>query len=402
MADQHKVAGNAAFKEGRYDQAAQHFTAAIKLDPNSAVLYSNRSGAHTSLGNYTDALADSERVVGLSPEWAKGYSRKAAALYGLGRCVSRNREALATLSPTEISCMPLRRYADSVAAFESGLRLDPSNAQMAQALTDVSAKLAAARDLYDAAAAGDLASVRRALQARTHPDGYAAEDGSTALIAAARGNAAEVVRDLLAAGARPASRTRGGETALGVAKKVGHEAVARLLPPEDKPPFGALFGAAAKLAGGVSAAARELAEKKILPSAMQLGAGAELRRSGVSPAGALGLAAAAAPAGVGVHDDERRARAEVERAEAEEAAEKRAIESSLQTRAEEERRAVAAETLRAEHEVLYVVDRIPPSSNWLRLTSSLTLNPTRARVNPQCTTSPRPPFCLSYTIKYWS
>lgn len=97
--DQHKVAGNAAFKEGRYDQAAQHFTAAIKLDANNAVLYSNRSGAYTSLGNYTDALADAERVVALQPEWAKGYSRKAASLYGLGRCVRACVPTVTCVSP---------------------------------------------------------------------------------------------------------------------------------------------------------------------------------------------------------------------------------------------------------------------------------------------------------------
>jgi len=85
MAEGHKEAGNAAFKEGRYEQAAHHFSAAIKLDPHNAVLFSNRSGAYTSLGSYTEALADAERVVALQPEWAKGYSRKAAALYGLGR-----------------------------------------------------------------------------------------------------------------------------------------------------------------------------------------------------------------------------------------------------------------------------------------------------------------------------
>ena len=42
MADAHKAAGNESFKEGRYAEAAQHFTAAIDLDPGNAVLRSNR------------------------------------------------------------------------------------------------------------------------------------------------------------------------------------------------------------------------------------------------------------------------------------------------------------------------------------------------------------------------
>jgi len=147
MADAHKAAGNESFKEGRYAEAAQHFTAAIDLDPGNAVLRSNRSGAFASLGRYADALADAEEAVALQPDWSKGYSRMAAALYGLGR------------------------YAESADTFQRGLQVDPSNAQMTQALQDVSAKLAAAQALHEAAAAGDAQAVGATLQSRVHPEG---------------------------------------------------------------------------------------------------------------------------------------------------------------------------------------------------------------------------------------
>ncbi len=38
--------GNAAFSAGNYEEAIQHFTAAIEKDPSNHVLYSNRSASH--------------------------------------------------------------------------------------------------------------------------------------------------------------------------------------------------------------------------------------------------------------------------------------------------------------------------------------------------------------------
>ena len=103
MSDDHKAAGNAAFKEGRFNEAATHFTAAIAADPSNAVLFSNRSGARVAPRASEEALADAERATALRPDWAKGFSRKGAALYGLGR------------------------YAEAIATFEAGLRAEVSS-----------------------------------------------------------------------------------------------------------------------------------------------------------------------------------------------------------------------------------------------------------------------------------
>ena len=63
--------GNAAFKAGNFEEAAEHFSAAIDLDPTNHVLYSNRSAAYASLKRYDAALKDAKQTVELKPDWAR-------------------------------------------------------------------------------------------------------------------------------------------------------------------------------------------------------------------------------------------------------------------------------------------------------------------------------------------
>jgi tetratricopeptide (TPR) repeat protein len=69
--DELKSKGNAAFTSGNYQEALKYFTNALELDHDNAILLSNRSGAYTSLKDYSHALEDAERVVNLRPDWAK-------------------------------------------------------------------------------------------------------------------------------------------------------------------------------------------------------------------------------------------------------------------------------------------------------------------------------------------
>ncbi|KAJ3040339.1 Hsp90 cochaperone [Rhizophlyctis rosea] len=119
-ADSYKAEGNKAFSAGNFPEAITHFTKGIELDPSNHVLYSNRSACYASLKDYQKALEDAEKTVQTKPDWAKGYSRNGAALYGLGR------------------------YEEAVAAYKKGLELEPSNAQMKKGLEDAEAAAASA------------------------------------------------------------------------------------------------------------------------------------------------------------------------------------------------------------------------------------------------------------------
>ncbi|KAJ7496975.1 thioredoxin-domain-containing protein [Mycena latifolia] len=82
-----KVAGNAFYKEGRYPEAIEKYTAAISVAPTSAALYSNRSIAYlkSEPPELDLALADAQKATEVEPKWGKGYARLGEALQALQR-----------------------------------------------------------------------------------------------------------------------------------------------------------------------------------------------------------------------------------------------------------------------------------------------------------------------------
>ncbi|KAG5459785.1 MAG: hypothetical protein BJ554DRAFT_8258, partial [Olpidium bornovanus] len=73
--------GNAAFKAGRYVEAAELYSAALKCDPDNvqtnAKLFSNRAACLAKIGKYKEAIADCDQALDLDPEFARVYLRRA-------------------------------------------------------------------------------------------------------------------------------------------------------------------------------------------------------------------------------------------------------------------------------------------------------------------------------------
>lgn len=101
--DELKAKGNAAFSEQRFQDAIDFFSQAIAIDPRNHVLYSNKSAAEASLGDYDSALESAKKCVEIKPDWGKGYSRLGAAYHGL------------------------QQYDEAVSAYQEGLKLDPNS-----------------------------------------------------------------------------------------------------------------------------------------------------------------------------------------------------------------------------------------------------------------------------------
>lgn len=103
-----KNKGNEALNQNNFPEAIAAYTEAIGLDGQNHVLYSNRSAAYAKASQFELALQDAEKTIELNPSWPKGYSRKGAALTGLGR------------------------FKEGHDAFEEGLKYDPTNAALMQ------------------------------------------------------------------------------------------------------------------------------------------------------------------------------------------------------------------------------------------------------------------------------
>lgn len=80
-----KLKGNELFVTGKYDEAIDHYTEALKLQPQSHLVYSNRSACYNKLEKYQEALDDAVHCLSIAPNFARGHLRKATALNGLGR-----------------------------------------------------------------------------------------------------------------------------------------------------------------------------------------------------------------------------------------------------------------------------------------------------------------------------
>ncbi|GLC56095.1 hypothetical protein PLESTB_001063800 [Pleodorina starrii] len=83
-----KEDGNAAIKQNRHADAAEHYSRALGLGccpAYAAVLHANRAAAHAGLGAIADAVADCCRARALDPSYYKANSRLAAYMIELRR-----------------------------------------------------------------------------------------------------------------------------------------------------------------------------------------------------------------------------------------------------------------------------------------------------------------------------
>ncbi|KAL1887757.1 Hsp90 cochaperone [Sporothrix stenoceras] len=130
--DELKALGNKAIAAKNFDEAVEHFTAAIAVDPENHILYSNRSAAYASKRDWDHAFADAEKTTQLKPDWPKGWGRLGSALYGK------------------------RDLVKAYEAYQEGLKLDPNNKGMKTDLDNVERAMDA--ELRDGGKAGDGSS----------------------------------------------------------------------------------------------------------------------------------------------------------------------------------------------------------------------------------------------------
>jgi tetratricopeptide (TPR) repeat protein len=86
------------------DRAIADYSEAIKLDPKSAVQYSNRGNAYYGKKDYDRAIADYNEAIKLDPKYALAYNNRATAFY-----LKKN-------------------YDRAIADYDQAIKLDPNRA----------------------------------------------------------------------------------------------------------------------------------------------------------------------------------------------------------------------------------------------------------------------------------
>ena len=118
-----KERGTQAFKDGLWEDAITHFSAAIEAAPAPVphTYYSNRAAAFLSAGKYSEALRDAVKSTEGHADFAKGHYRAGQAL------------------------LELKRLPEAVAALHRARMSDPTNVQICGALSRAQAALAQAQ-----------------------------------------------------------------------------------------------------------------------------------------------------------------------------------------------------------------------------------------------------------------
>jgi chaperonin cofactor prefoldin len=119
-AEVEKKKGNDAYLAKNYLVAIEHYGAAIDLEPESAVYYSNRSACYASLKQWEKAYEDAVLCISKDNKFIKGYYRLSSA-------------------QTE-----LKMFDDSIATLRAALTLEPGNEVLLRQMKAVTLKKAAA------------------------------------------------------------------------------------------------------------------------------------------------------------------------------------------------------------------------------------------------------------------
>mmetsp|Transcript_42440 Transcript_42440/g.66390 ORF Transcript_42440/g.66390 Transcript_42440/m.66390 type:complete len:572 (+) Transcript_42440:90-1805(+) len=83
-ADDWKEEGNQKYRAKDYRGAIDCYTKALQADPSIVSIYGNRAAAQMMLAEFDKVVADCDTAIGLDPNFAKAYTRKAKALAATG------------------------------------------------------------------------------------------------------------------------------------------------------------------------------------------------------------------------------------------------------------------------------------------------------------------------------
>jgi len=117
LCEQARQEGNALFKEGKYPDAIEKYSDAMKRNPKSHLPYSNRAACYQKLMEWQLALKDADTCVEMDPTFVKGWTRKAGIHFFL------------------------KEFHKAMDAYNAVLKLEPENEEAKNGLELVIAKV---------------------------------------------------------------------------------------------------------------------------------------------------------------------------------------------------------------------------------------------------------------------
>jgi len=116
-AEEVRLEGNELFKAGKFVEAIEKYSDAMKRNPNWHVPYSNRAACYQKLMEWQLALKDADKCVEMDPTFVKGWSRKAGIHFFL------------------------KEYHKAMDAYNMILKVEPDNAEAKNGLELVVSKV---------------------------------------------------------------------------------------------------------------------------------------------------------------------------------------------------------------------------------------------------------------------
>jgi stress-induced-phosphoprotein 1 len=104
VAEAERARGNDLFKAGKYAEAVDAYSEAIKRDEQDPRAYANRAACYLKLGAVVEGLRDCQQCLRLDPTFIKAYTRRCALLLmkqAYGECLEAVDEALQRLPSLE-------------------------------------------------------------------------------------------------------------------------------------------------------------------------------------------------------------------------------------------------------------------------------------------------------------
>ena len=80
-----KNKGNIAFSKKKFEEAENLYSEAIKLNPGSRPLWTNRAACRNTMKNFDEAISDCDTALFIDPKSTRSITQKGNALLGLGR-----------------------------------------------------------------------------------------------------------------------------------------------------------------------------------------------------------------------------------------------------------------------------------------------------------------------------